>query len=65
MKIKSLIISAFSAAVLSIQMNALAKPINLYNEPNDKAKVVGAIDPSKGMVPIFNSADKKWLKVGN
>ena len=42
-----------------------AKSINLYEEPKSDSKIVGTIDPSAGIVPIFTPKQGDWVKVGN
>ena len=43
----------------------MARDLSLYEQPNDKAKVVGTINTETGFVPIFTQKDGKWVKVGN
>src|SRR5476651_2828749 len=42
-----------------------AKPVNLYDQPKADSKVVGTIDSSSSMVPIFTSKDGIWMKIGD
>lgn len=42
-----------------------AKNLNLYDQPKSDAKVIGTINAETGIVPIFTSTDKVWLKVGD
>lgn len=66
MRIKGHIFSyIISAFVLMFAVSAFADNVNLYAEPNDKAKVIGTIDVTAGIVPIFTSSDGAWMKVGN
>lgn len=44
---------------------AFAKDINLYDQPQLAAKIVGTIDSTKGFVPIFSTPDGQWVKVGD
>jgi hypothetical protein len=44
---------------------ALAKPINLYQDPKPDAKVVTTIDSTAKMVPIITSKEGDWMKVGD
>lgn len=44
---------------------ALAKDINLYEQPQDKAKVVGTVDLTTGIIPIFTPEKGDWMKVGD
>lgn len=43
----------------------LAKNINLYDQPKADAKIIGTIDPSKGIVPIFSPKQSEWVKIGD
>ncbi len=42
-----------------------AKTINLYDQPNATAKMIGTIDSEKGFIPIFTPKDGQWTKVAN
>ncbi len=42
-----------------------AASINLYDSPDDKAKVTGTIDLSAGVIPIYTPKDSVWVKVGD
>src|SRR6185312_9955517 len=42
-----------------------AKNVSLYDQPKSDAKVIGTIDPSTGIVPIFTPKEGDWIKVGN
>ncbi|EKD53624.1 MAG: hypothetical protein ACD_60C00166G0001 [uncultured bacterium] len=55
---------AFSMGLLSISL-CFAKNLNLYEEPKTDAKVIGTIDPSKGIVPIFTPKSGDWIKIGD
>ena len=44
---------------------SFAKTINLYEEPKDGSKMVGTIDPSAGIVPIYTPKGSTWVKIGN
>ncbi len=50
--------------ILSISV-CFAKNINLYEQPKADAKIIGTIDPAKGIVPIFTPKDNGWIKIGN
>lgn len=58
------LISSF-ILVLFFSLPANAKEISLYSDPQDTSKVIGKIDASLGVVPIFSSKDGKWMKVGD
>ena len=62
---KSHLVLMFTAlCVNSIYSNPIfAQLVNLYYEPN--AKLIGTIDPQHGIIPIFQSKDKVWIKVAN
>lgn len=59
--------ASFFATVLLflITSNSFAKSISLYDEPKTDAKIVGTIDPSQGIIPIYTPKDGGWVKVGN
>ena len=42
-----------------------AASINLYDSPDDKAKVTGTIDLAAGIIPIYTPKDSVWVKVGD
>lgn len=62
MKIKKLL----SAAILSLVATySFAQAIELYDQPKNDAKVVGKIDASTGIMPIFTPKDGGWVKVAD
>lgn len=48
-----------------ITTSSFAKNLNLYEQPKSDAKIVGTLDPSKGIVPIFTPKGGDWVKIGN
>jgi Bacterial SH3 domain len=42
-----------------------AKDVNLYDQPQNAAKVIGTIDAAQGIIPIFTQPNGEWLKVGD
>ncbi len=44
---------------------AIAKDINLYDQPQAAAKIVGTFDSTKGFIPIFSTPDGQWVKIGD
>lgn len=62
-KISTLLLTTVSTLLISL--SALAKTINLYEQPNQAAKIVGTIDPSSGVIPIFTPKGSKWIKIGD
>ncbi len=64
MSFKKLAILSALAAFLFTSVS-FAKDINLYEQPKDDAKVMGTIDPSKGIVPIYTPKEGGWVKVGS
>lgn len=64
MKIK---LSTLMTALLSLTVmaNVSAKEISLYDEPKPDAKVIGKVDITSGVVPIFTSKEGDWMKVGD
>jgi SH3-like domain-containing protein len=53
--------------LLSLLISPLvfAKPVNLYDQPKTDSKVVGTVDSSASLVPIFNNKEGDWMKVGD
>ena len=60
-------ISIVFSALIMLLMTTIcsAKIINLYEQPKSDAKVIGTIDPSNGIIPIFTPKEGGWVKVGN
>jgi hypothetical protein len=54
---------AMSALIFS--SNVLAKTTSLYEQPQTNSKVVGTIDLSTGVTPIFTPKGGEWVKVGD
>lgn len=57
-----LVTAIFSLSTTTISM---AKIINLYDQPKTDAKVIGTLDSTVGMVPIFTPKESDWMKVGD
>lgn len=59
----------YAAIISSIALfsatSALAKDVSLYDQPKADAKVVGNIDLSAGVIPIFTTKQGDWMKVGD
>jgi len=55
------------SALVALLIPALthAASINLYDAPNDTAKVVGTIDLTAGVIPIYTPEKSQWIKVGD
>lgn len=64
MKIKICILTLL-ASFLFITLPALAKEINLYDQPTTNAKVVATVDPAVGIIPIFSPKNGDWIKIGD
>lgn len=60
---KRILLSLF--LVFSLHCAAYAAEINLYDQPRADAKAIGKVDPAVGIIPIFSSQDKMWMKVGD
>ena len=66
MSLKTVIFSALTSFVIfSFTSMALAKEVNLYDQPKTDAKVIGRVDLATGVVPIFTSKEGDWMKVGD
>jgi hypothetical protein len=60
------IVTLLSAlAGLVVASSVFAKPVNLYDQPQPNAKVVGTIDSASTMVPIISSKAGDWMKIGD
>jgi hypothetical protein len=57
-----LAVAAISLLTLPI---AMAKPVNLHEQPQQNSKVIGTIEVSEGFVPIFTPKDGNWIKIGD
>lgn len=63
---KSLLFSSlFISLAALVSSNVFAKTINLYDQPNSTAKMIGTIDSEKGLIPIFTPKDGQWIKIAN
>jgi SH3-like domain-containing protein len=52
-------------ALLGLCNISLAKDINLYDQPDEKAKVIGTVDLSAGIIPILTPKEGSWIKVAD
>lgn len=55
------LLTVLAACLLPISANA----INLYENPQDNAKVIGTIDLAAGIIPIYTPQNGLWMKVGD
>ena len=62
---QSLRLIAMTMVLFFFANNAFANDINLYEQPQAAAKIVGTIDSTKGFIPIFSTSDGQWVKVGD
>lgn len=63
---KQLISFALLICVTLFSISAFCKNIDLYEQPTTNAKVVGSIDLSAGIIPIFTPKDNTaWIKVAD
>jgi len=51
--------------VLTCPISLFAKSINLYEEPKDKAKIIGTLDSAVGIIPIYTPEKSAWIKVAD
>jgi Bacterial SH3 domain len=54
-----------SAIILIIPMTMFAKEINLYDQPKSDAKMIGTIDLSAGVIPIYTPKEGRWVKIAD
>ncbi len=61
------ILAPFFAIAIFFLLSSIsfAKTINLYEEPKADSKLVGTVDPSTGIIPIYTPKEGTWVKVGN
>lgn len=50
---------------LALSPFALANEIAIYDQPNTTSKVVGKVDLSAGVIPIYSPTNSDWMKVGD
>jgi hypothetical protein len=62
---KHLIAFLLTLLTLFFSFSALAKTINLYEEPKETAKTVGTLDSNIGIIPIFTPDKGDWIKVAD
>lgn len=60
-----LIASSIIAFIFSTTAFATLNSVNLYDQPKSDAKVIGTVDVTAGVVPIFSSPQGDWMKVGD
>lgn len=53
------------STLLATTQLALAKNIDLFEQPKADSKVVGKIDSEAGIIPIFTPKDSTWVKVAD
>lgn len=44
---------------------AYAESLNIYDKPEEKAKIIATIDSDSSIIPIFYNATKDWTKIAN
>jgi hypothetical protein len=62
---KKFFLYSFTLFITLAASVALAKAVNLYDQPLPNAKVVGTVDASSRLVPIITSKNGDWMKVGD
>ena len=66
MKVNKFLSGVFAFATFcSLSAGAFAKQVALFEQPSDKAKVVGTVDLAEGIIPIFTPKDGNWVKVAD
>lgn len=56
---------ALALSTLFATQFALAKNVNLYDQPKADAKVVGTVDSEVGIIPILTPKDSSWIKAAD
>jgi len=59
------IISSILLVFFIFSSTLFAKTITLYDQPKDDGKVIGTLDLSAGIIPIFTPKEGVWMKVGD
>lgn len=54
----------FSLTLL-LPLTSLAKETSLYEQPKTDAKIVGTVDLSTGIIPIYTPKGSEWIKVAD
>ncbi len=63
---KNVLIAAFVAINTMIASPfVFAKNVNIYDQPATNAKVVGTVDLTAGIIPIFTPKNSEWIKVAD
>lgn len=53
------------ALMLGVSSTAMAKSINLYDQPKADGKVINTIDSNVGIIAIFTPKEGGWVKVAD
>lgn len=62
---KTFILMLISFCIYSTTTQIFAKPINLYDQPKEDAKIVATVDSDVGVITIFTPKAGNWVKVGD
>ena len=62
---KKLMAVALASAILFSISIANAKPVNLYDGTKSDAKVIGTIESTSPVIPIFTTKEGDWMKIGD
>lgn len=54
-----------SISILSFPLSIFANKISLHDQPKPDAKVVGEIDLSTGIIPIYKPKEGGWVKIAD
>jgi hypothetical protein len=61
----STISTTLLTGIIALSSSAFAAGISLYDQPNAKANVVGSVDLSKGIIPIYTPKPGDWVKIAD
>ncbi len=65
MQLHRIISSLLFIGAIGVASPSMAKPINLYEQPNASSKMVQTIDSSAGIITIYTPKEGEWVKVAD
>jgi hypothetical protein len=66
MKMNKLAICALVTTLFGLVSTSIfARAISMYDQPTDKAKVIGSVDLAAGIIPIYTPKDSNWIKIAD
>ena len=65
MRKRDVIGSFLGVFITMLAASSVAKPVNLYEQPNANSKMVETVDSSSSIITIFTPKDSDWIKVAD